>query len=139
MGNPISDNFTGGYMILSGTSVIAPKASGAATPTLPKDGSKTFPTYTNRPVATYNAANYNMRLVFSSPAAWGFSIAWGWSTAGGSAVFRTGTTAAWDCSAAWGTCGARSPGRLGETAPVEAALRTIGNNKVVGPLTPYLN
>jgi len=126
-------------MILSGASVTAPKASGAVTPMLLNDGSETFPAYTNRPAAAYNATNYNTYLVFTSPAVRGFSISRGSSIARGSAVFRTGSTAAWDCSVAWGTSGARGPGRLGETAPAGAALRTIGNNKVAAPLTPYLN
>jgi hypothetical protein len=122
-----------------GASMTAPNASGAATPMLQKTAGGTFPTYTSRPVPTYCAANNKGHPVFSLPGAWGGSIVLGPSIACGSAVFRKGAAPPWGCSAAWGTSGARGPAWPGETAPVGAALRTIGNNKVVGPFTSYLN
>jgi hypothetical protein len=119
--------------------MTAPNTSGAATPMLLNKASRTFPTCNSQPVPSYGAADNKGHPVFPSPGAWGGSIVCGPSIACGAAVFRKGASPPWACSAAWGTSGARGRGWLGEAVPVGAALRTIGNNKVVGPLTPYLN
>jgi hypothetical protein len=126
-------------MMPCGSGMIAPNVRGAATLMPQSNASGMFPAYISQPVPTYGAADNRAHPLFSSPGAWGGSIARGPWIACGIDVFRKGASPPWGCSAAWGTSGARGPGRLGETAPARAVLRTNQHSKVAGPLTQCLN